>query len=71
MNKKKLSLLFLTAMFTMLFSVGVMAATPNKVTGVKQTAATSTSIKVEWNSQLSCYYLLKCIYSADFQEDKK
>lgn len=56
---KKLSALFLTAMFTMLFSVAVMAA-PGKVTGVKQTGASGNSITVEWNSQLGAdYYIVQ------------
>lgn len=54
--KKRISLLFLVTMFALLFATAVSAATPSKVTGVKQTAATSTSIKVEWDSSLEDVY---------------
>lgn len=50
--KKKISLLFLVTMFTLLFATAVSAATPSKVTGLKQTSASGTSIKVEWDALL-------------------
>lgn len=55
--KRKISLLFLTAMFTLLFSAVVMAA-PAKVTGVKQTSADTTSVTVSWGAVLgnNVYY---------------
>lgn len=56
--KRKLSFLFLVAMFTLLFATAVSAATPSKVTGLKQTDAGSSSFKVEWQTVLgqSVYY---------------
>lgn len=56
--KKKLSLLFLVTMFTLLLATAVSAATPSKVTGLKQSDATSSSIKVDWEAALgsNIYY---------------
>ncbi len=57
--KKKLSLLFLTFIFTMLFSATAMAA-PDKVVNIRQTEAYQRYATIEWdaaaNSQVGAYY---------------
>lgn len=64
--KKKLSLLFLVTMFTLLFATFVSAATTEKVTNVRQTGATATKITVSFDTILGTNY-----YTVQMSEDAK
>lgn len=68
-NLKWSSLLVLIFIFTAMFSIGVFAAeleTPDKVTGLKQTDSSNSSIKVSWDAQIYQY----CRYEVYLSRDK-
>lgn len=68
-NLKWSSLLVLIVIFTAMFSIGVFAAelkTPDKVTGLKQTDSSKSSIKVSWDAQI----YQNCFYEVSLSEDK-
>lgn len=69
MKKIMKSLFLATALTVMVLAMGVMvsaAQTPGKVTGLKQTGASGSSVSVEWDSQL-----VDCKYDVEISLDGK